>query len=165
MKERWEYKKLGELFDITSSKRVFQSEWKTSGVPVSIIFSSFLNFRVSGFPSNEISLRVRAFWKCWWRVSGNRKPPEGGFKRVVTYTACPLGKLTRIVKTCFDTAKIQIISFPSKQISIYFIFFLKIFLSFKIISYLCTRVLANRRNTTLKKFSWASVEVPVWLCG
>lgn len=33
MKEGWEYKKLGELFDITSSKRVFQSEWKTSGVP------------------------------------------------------------------------------------------------------------------------------------
>ncbi len=33
MKEGWEYKKLGEIFDITSSKRVFQSEWKNSGVP------------------------------------------------------------------------------------------------------------------------------------
>ncbi len=33
MKEGWEYKKLSELFDITSSKRVFQSEWKSFGVP------------------------------------------------------------------------------------------------------------------------------------
>src|SRR3989338_5084071 len=29
----WDVKQLGELFDITSSKRVFQSEWKTRGVP------------------------------------------------------------------------------------------------------------------------------------
>ncbi|MDB4537417.1 restriction endonuclease subunit S [Akkermansiaceae bacterium] len=29
----WEEKKLGELFDITSSKRVFQSEWQDEGVP------------------------------------------------------------------------------------------------------------------------------------
>jgi type I restriction enzyme, S subunit len=29
----WEVKRLGELFEITSSKRVFQSEWKTEGIP------------------------------------------------------------------------------------------------------------------------------------
>jgi len=29
----WDVKKLGELFEITSSKRVFQSEWKTHGIP------------------------------------------------------------------------------------------------------------------------------------
>jgi type I restriction enzyme S subunit len=29
----WEVKLLGELFEITSSKRVFQSEWKNSGIP------------------------------------------------------------------------------------------------------------------------------------
>lgn len=29
----WEVKRLGEIFDIGSSKRVFQSEWKTQGVP------------------------------------------------------------------------------------------------------------------------------------
>jgi len=29
----WEVKRLGELFEITSSKRVFQSEWKSEGVP------------------------------------------------------------------------------------------------------------------------------------
>lgn len=29
----WEIRKLGELFEITSSKRVFQSEWQTSGIP------------------------------------------------------------------------------------------------------------------------------------
>jgi type I restriction enzyme, S subunit len=31
--EDWEVKRLGELFEITSSKRVFQSEWKTEGIP------------------------------------------------------------------------------------------------------------------------------------
>lgn len=30
---KWEVKRLGELFEITSSKRVFQSEWKSEGVP------------------------------------------------------------------------------------------------------------------------------------
>jgi type I restriction enzyme S subunit len=29
----WEVKRLGEIFDIGSSKRVFQSEWRTQGVP------------------------------------------------------------------------------------------------------------------------------------
>ena len=33
MREGWEIKKLGELYDITSSKRVFKNEWKQSGVP------------------------------------------------------------------------------------------------------------------------------------
>ena len=31
--EDWEVKRLGELFEITSSKRVFQGEWKTEGIP------------------------------------------------------------------------------------------------------------------------------------
>jgi type I restriction enzyme S subunit len=31
--EDWEVKRLGELFEITSSKRVFQSEWKKEGIP------------------------------------------------------------------------------------------------------------------------------------
>ncbi|MBL8871092.1 MAG: restriction endonuclease subunit S [Planctomycetaceae bacterium] len=29
----WETKRLGELFEITSSKRVFQSDWKSEGIP------------------------------------------------------------------------------------------------------------------------------------
>jgi type I restriction enzyme S subunit len=29
----WKIRKLGDLFEITSSKRVFQSEWKTAGIP------------------------------------------------------------------------------------------------------------------------------------
>ena len=29
----WEVKQLGDLFDITSSKRVFQSEWRSEGIP------------------------------------------------------------------------------------------------------------------------------------
>ena len=31
----WEVKRLGELFEITSSKRVFQSEWQSEGIPFS----------------------------------------------------------------------------------------------------------------------------------
>lgn len=31
--EGWEEKRLGDLFDITSSKRVFESDWKSEGVP------------------------------------------------------------------------------------------------------------------------------------
>lgn len=31
--ERWDFKKLGELFEITSSKRVFQKDWRKEGVP------------------------------------------------------------------------------------------------------------------------------------
>jgi len=31
--EDWEVKRLGDLFEITSSKRVFQSEWKRAGIP------------------------------------------------------------------------------------------------------------------------------------
>jgi type I restriction enzyme S subunit len=30
---KWETKRLGDLFEITSSKRVFQSEWRSEGVP------------------------------------------------------------------------------------------------------------------------------------
>jgi len=31
--EDWDVARLGDLFEITSSKRVFQSEWKTEGIP------------------------------------------------------------------------------------------------------------------------------------
>jgi type I restriction enzyme, S subunit len=31
--DEWEVKRLGELFEITSSKRVFQSEWTSEGIP------------------------------------------------------------------------------------------------------------------------------------
>ena len=30
---KWEMKRLGDVYDITSSKRVFQNEWRSSGVP------------------------------------------------------------------------------------------------------------------------------------
>ncbi|TSC70335.1 MAG: restriction modification system DNA specificity domain-containing protein [Parcubacteria group bacterium Gr01-1014_46] len=33
MNPNWQTKKLGDLYDITSSKRVFKSEWKRNGVP------------------------------------------------------------------------------------------------------------------------------------
>ena len=31
--QEWDVKRLGELFEVTSSKRVFQSDWKSQGVP------------------------------------------------------------------------------------------------------------------------------------
>ena len=31
--EEWDVKRLAELFEVTSSKRVFQSDWKSEGVP------------------------------------------------------------------------------------------------------------------------------------
>ena len=37
-----------------------------------------------------------------------------GFKWVVTYTACPLRKLTWIAKYCFDNAKISILYLSTK---------------------------------------------------
>ena len=33
MKQGWEIKKLSQLFDVKSSRRVHQSDWKTSGIP------------------------------------------------------------------------------------------------------------------------------------
>ena len=33
MKSGWEIKTLGDFYEITSSKRVFKSEWKDKGVP------------------------------------------------------------------------------------------------------------------------------------
>ena len=45
-----------------------------------------------------------------------------GFNWVVTYTACPLRKLTWIVKTyCFDAAKIRSISLTSKYFRCFFL--------------------------------------------
>jgi len=59
VKKGWELKFLGDLFDITSSKRVFESEWKKQGVPfyrareiVKLANNRFVNNEL--FISNEM---------------------------------------------------------------------------------------------------------------
>lgn len=58
--EDWEVKRLGDLFDVTSSKRVFQSEWRTQGVP----FYRARELAVigeSGFVDNEIFIAQKMY--------------------------------------------------------------------------------------------------------
>lgn len=53
MKKGWEIKTLGELFDITSSKRVFESEWKREGVPF-YRAREIVKLAQNGFVENEL---------------------------------------------------------------------------------------------------------------
>ena len=51
--EGWEVKKLGELYDITSSKRVYKSEWKRNGVPF-YRAREIVKLAQQGFVDNEL---------------------------------------------------------------------------------------------------------------
>ena len=51
--EGWNMKKMRELYDITSSKRVFQSEWKTQGVPF-YRAREIVKLSKEGFVDNEL---------------------------------------------------------------------------------------------------------------
>ena len=53
MKKGWEIKTLGDLYDITSSKRVFESEWKRSGVPF-YRAREIVKLARQGFVKNEL---------------------------------------------------------------------------------------------------------------
>jgi len=53
MKPGWELKKLGDFYDITSSKRVFKSEWKKSGVPF-YRAREIVKLAQEGFVDNEL---------------------------------------------------------------------------------------------------------------
>lgn len=53
MKKGWEMKTLGDLYDITSSKRVFESEWKRSGVPF-YRAREIVKLARQGFVDNEL---------------------------------------------------------------------------------------------------------------
>ena len=53
MKAGWQVKKLGELFEITSSKRVFESEWKKEGVPF-FRAREIVKLAKQGFVVNEL---------------------------------------------------------------------------------------------------------------
>jgi type I restriction enzyme S subunit len=60
MKNGWEVKKLGELFDITSSKRVFESDWRTEGVPF-YRAREIVKLAQHGFVDNELFISEEMF--------------------------------------------------------------------------------------------------------
>jgi type I restriction enzyme S subunit len=51
--QKWEKKKLGEVYNITSSKRVFQDEWTKSGVPF-YRAREIVKLSESGYVDNEL---------------------------------------------------------------------------------------------------------------
>ena len=53
MKQGWEIKTLGDLYNITSSKRVFQDEWKSNGVPF-YRAREIVKLAQNGFVDNEL---------------------------------------------------------------------------------------------------------------
>jgi type I restriction enzyme, S subunit len=52
-KEGWELKTLGDFFDITSSKRVFESEWTSEGVPF-YRAREIVKLSINGFVNNDL---------------------------------------------------------------------------------------------------------------
>jgi type I restriction enzyme S subunit len=56
----WRWVKLGDLFDITSSKRVFQSEWKQEGVPF-YRAREIVILAKQGFVDNELFISEEMF--------------------------------------------------------------------------------------------------------
>ena len=60
MKEGWQTKTLGDLFDITSSKRVFEADWKTEGVPF-YRAREIVKLARHGFVENELFISEEMF--------------------------------------------------------------------------------------------------------
>ncbi len=60
MKVGWEIKTLGDLFDITSSKRVFESDWKREGVPF-YRAREIVKLAKQGFVDNELFISEEMF--------------------------------------------------------------------------------------------------------
>lgn len=58
----WEEKRLGEFFDITSSKRIFQNEWTTSGVPF-YRAREIVKLSEKGYVNNELFISIEMFEK------------------------------------------------------------------------------------------------------
>lgn len=62
MKTAYERVKLGELFDIGSSKRVFQSEWRTKGIPF-YRAREIVKLAADGYVDNELFIDEELFTK------------------------------------------------------------------------------------------------------
>jgi type I restriction enzyme S subunit len=60
MKNGWELRTLGDLFDITSSKRVFESDWKRQGVPF-YRAREIVKLAQQGFVDNELFISEEMF--------------------------------------------------------------------------------------------------------
>lgn len=60
MKEGWQMQKLGDLFDITSSKRVFEADWKREGVPF-YRAREIVKLAQQGFVDNELFISEEMF--------------------------------------------------------------------------------------------------------
>jgi type I restriction enzyme S subunit len=60
MKNGWTTKTLGDLFDITSSKRVFEADWKTEGVPF-YRAREIVKLAKHGFIENELFITEEMF--------------------------------------------------------------------------------------------------------
>jgi type I restriction enzyme S subunit len=58
--ENWLYKKLGDIAEVTSSKRVFESDWKTDGVPF-YRAREIVKLSKQGFIENEIFISEQMF--------------------------------------------------------------------------------------------------------
>ena len=71
--EQWPLKTLGELFDITSSKRVFKSEWKESGVPF-YRAREIVKLAKQGFVDNDLFISREMFEQY---TSTKGAPQEG----------------------------------------------------------------------------------------
>ena len=59
-KQKWPMVRLGEIFDITSSKRVFESEWKNKGVPF-YRAREIVKLAKDGFVENELFISEEMF--------------------------------------------------------------------------------------------------------
>lgn len=60
MKKGWKIRKLGDLYEITSSKRVFRAEWKRSGVPF-YRAREIVKLAQQGFVDNELYISEEMF--------------------------------------------------------------------------------------------------------
>lgn len=60
MKKGWETRTLGDLFEITSSKRVFESDWKREGVPF-YRAREIVKLAKQGFVDNELFISEEMF--------------------------------------------------------------------------------------------------------
>jgi type I restriction enzyme S subunit len=60
MNKGWQTKTLGDLFDITSSKRVFEADWRTEGVPF-YRAREIVKLARDGFVENELFISEEMF--------------------------------------------------------------------------------------------------------
>ena len=88
MRDGWQIKTLGDLFDITSSKRVFEADWKTEGVPF-YRAREIVKLARQGFVDNELFISEEMFNRYSTKYG---IPAEGDIMvtRLIPLTQVPL---------------------------------------------------------------------------